>query len=251
MHQQIQLIKGNSLAGMRTYPDKFFDIGILDMPYGIGEHGTKSKSRERIITQSSGSKIAVVPKNYTVKKWDKKPPSQVFFNEAFRVCKYLIIWGENYMKFRQRSESSGRIIWDKVNGDSDYSDCEIAWTNLITSTRQIEYMWSGFNQGKSIKEGRVHQGNKKLNEVRLHPTHKPSLLYRWLLQQFAKPGYKIFDPGFGSGSLAIACMDMGLEFVGYEKDREYFNLARNWVDNYTANKEINQEINFEQLEVFA
>ena len=250
MRDLIQLHNMNAYTGMRSFPDKHFDIGILDMPYGLKEDGRKTKGREHFVKQKNGSKIFVPAKKYTVKSWDEKAPTQRFWNEVFRVCKYVIIWGEPYMNFKQKKESSGRIIWDKVNGNNDYSDCEIAWTNIIKSTRQIEYMWAGFQQGKSLKEGRTPQGNKQLNEERRHPTQKPVLLYKWLLMEFAKKGWKVLDTGIGSGNLAAACIDLGFELVAYEKDREYYRDAKEFIDGYISYKEVNVELNFEQKTIF-
>ena len=120
----------------------------------------------------------------------------------------------------------GRIVWDKCNGSSTFSDCEIAATNLFTSVRLFPFMWNGMLQGKSMSEGRIMQGNKKLNEKRIHPTQKPVALYAWLLTKFAKGKWKILDTHLGSGSIAIACETLGYSILGIEKDAHYYTAAR-------------------------
>ena len=146
-------------------------------------------------------------------------PSFDYFAELVRVSKKYIVWGCNYFDV---VFSHGRIVWDKCNGESSFSDCEIAATNCHESVRLFRYMWNGMMQGKSISEGHIMQGNKKLNEVRIHPTQKPVALYTWIFSRYAKPGDKILDTHLGSGSSRIAAYDAGLDFVGCEKDQHYF-----------------------------
>jgi site-specific DNA-methyltransferase (adenine-specific) len=223
---------------MSRYPDKYFELAIVDPPYGIGEDGRKTKSRcAGYVKQKNGTKLPMRARDYKSAGWDKKPPTQEYFNELFRVSKNQIIWGENHMDFHQKKTSSGRIVWDKVNGESDFSDCEIAWTNCIKSTRQIEYMWSGFIQGKSLKEGRTFIGNMKLIEERLHPTQKPILLYKWLLN-YAKEGDKILDTHLGSGSSRIAAYIMGFDFYACEIDKDYFDAQEKRFREQTAQQSL-------------
>jgi site-specific DNA-methyltransferase (adenine-specific) len=219
-----EVFNEDCLVGMARYPDKYFELAIVDPPYGIGEDGRKTKSRcPGYVKQKNGSKLPMRAREYKSAGWDNESPSQEYFNELFRVSRKTIIWGENHMDFTQKKNSSGRIIWDKVNGDSDFSDCEIAWTDCIKSTRQIEYMWSGFIQGKSLSEGRTFIGNMNLIEKRLHPTQKPILLYKWLLTNYAKPGDKILDTHMGSQSSRIAAFNMGFDYYGWEIDKDYFD----------------------------
>ena len=119
--------------------------------------------------------------------------------------------------------SSGRIVWNKVNGKSSFSDCEIAFCSMIDTVRMFTYMWNGMCQGKSLKEGHLQQGDKRKNEKRIHPTQKPVALYAWLLQNYANPGDKILDTHLGSGSSRIAAYKMGFDFYGTEIDKEYFD----------------------------
>ena len=140
-----------------------------------------------------------------------------------RISKHYIVLGCNY--YNWIPSGHGRIVWDKCNGKSSYSDCEIAATNLFDSVRLFRFMWNGMMQGKSIEEGHIMQGNKKKNEKRIHPTQKPVALYDWILQKYAKPGMSIFDSHVGSGSSRIAAWNYGCDFTGCEID-PFYHLAQ-------------------------
>jgi len=120
----------------------------------------------------------------------------------------------------------GRIKWDKLvpNGMS-FNRYEYAYCSLIDNEILFQYLWAGMCQAESLKNPTTQQGNKKLNEKRIHPTHKPINLYKWLLKNYAKPDFKIIDTHLGSGSSAIAAYDFGCDFVGTEIDREYYDAA--------------------------
>ena len=126
----------------------------------------------------------------------------------------------------------------KVYAVSRFSDAEIAYCSLHDSVRLYRYMWNGMMQGKSIYEGNVQQGNKALNEKRIHPTQKPIALYKWLLTKYAKQGDKILDTHVGSASSLIACEDMGYEYLGFEIDENYYNAARKRLEDYTLQTRI-------------
>lgn len=205
------------MVAMRQMPDKAFDIAIVDPPYGRREHG--GKSRSGMVLQKNGARLYVADGGYAKKQWDFAPPSEEYFTELRRVSKAQIIWGVNYFPY---TFGPGRIIWDKCNGGSDQSDCEIAFCSLTSRVDLFRFMWAGMCQGKSIQEGHIQQGNKKLNERRIHPTQKPVALYTWLLQKYAKPGDRILDTHLGSGSSRIAAYDLGFDFEGYEIDSDYF-----------------------------
>ena len=213
------------MKSMQNMYSNSFDLAIVDPPYGIGESIKNSKSRNTPIKQKN-NKLLKAPDNvYTYAEWDLQQPAQSYFDELFRVAKKIILWGSNYFSFTQKKFSSGRIIWDKVNYNNDFSDCEIAWTNVINSVRQIEYMWNGMMQGKSILEGRTQQGNKILNEKRIHPTQKPIKLYEWLLINYAKEGDKILDTHGGSMSIAIACFNLNFDLTLCEIDKDYYKAG--------------------------
>ena len=224
---------------MKQKPDNFYDLAIPDPPYGIGENGIKGRDR---------AKLAKTINYYPID--DSKPPTQEYFDELFRVSKYQIIWGCNYMNFTQKSTSSGRIFWDKVNGNSDQSDGEMAWTNLIPSIRQIEFMQHGFHVANSLKNGRVANGNRKNRKKRIHPNQKPVLLYAWLLQKFAKKGWSILDTHSGSGSLAVACQKLDFSIDACEIVKHYYNESNIRLNEAKGvvlkheNKEIFQQLLF-------
>lgn len=201
------------MEGMKEFPDKFFDLAIVDPPYFSGPERRGFYGRKE-------SPIGVKRVYRKMEFWTV--PSEAFFLELQRVSKHQIVWGCNYFNF---PFSSGRIVWDKCNDSSCFSDAEIAFCSLHSSVRMFRFMWNGMNQGKSITEGHIMQGNKKLNEKRIHPTQKPIALYDWLLQQYAKPGYKILDTHVGSASSLIACKKAGLQYVGFEIDAEAYRTA--------------------------
>lgn len=194
---------------MRMQGDGAFDLAICDPPYFSGpeRRGFYGRKNSNIGVKRLYRKTPV----WTV-------PDATYFRELQRVARHYIIWGCNYYDFIFHP---GRIIWDKCNGSSSFSDCEIAATDMISSIRLFRYMWNGMCQGKSIAEGHVQQGNKQLNEVRIHPTQKPVALYAWILQTFAKQGWKILDTHLGSGSSRIAAYKLGFDFVGCEIDLGY------------------------------
>lgn len=216
---------------MRILEDNAFDIGNCDVPYGIGENTKANNSRGGFVKQKNGSKIYVPATDFEDENWDESPPSQKYFDELFRVCKHVILWGANYYDFNQKESSSGRIIWDKCRRkDAGQSDGEVAWTNLFSSVRIITYLWDGFQQGKSLKNSRISKGNKATNEKRLQNGHKPVKLYEGIAGRFYKHGMRIFDSHLGSGSHRIACERMGFEFVGTEISEKRFQQSVDWYE---------------------
>lgn len=189
------------MAYMRTLPDKAFDLAVVDPMYGIGENGAKSGSRAKLA------------KRIDYKPVDDTPPSAEYFRELFRVSREQIIWGANHFIAEFSRNSSCWLVWDKCNGDNNYADCELAWTSFSGAVRKFKYLWAGMRQEK---QGAAHQ-------YRIHPCEKPVALYAWIFSRYAKPGDKILDTHLGSGSSRIAAWDAGLDFVGCEIDRDYFD----------------------------
>lgn len=214
----------DNMAFMKDVPDKFYDLAIVDPPYGIGE-SKKVQSRPLKAKQKNGTYLYVTgARKHKVSDWDNKRPDPEYFVELQRISKNQIIWGGNHMADLLPARS-GWIVWDKLNSESDQSDCELAWTSFKCGCRKVEYLWNGFLQGRE-DNGRVAQGNKKLNEKRIHPTQKPVYVYKWLLNNYAEKGDKIFDSHSGSASLAIACEDYGFSLDACEIDEDYFKAAQ-------------------------
>lgn len=211
---RISLINADCMDVLRELPDNAFDLAIVDPPYFSGPE-------RRQFFGCRESSIGVKRIYAKSAKWCV--PGEEYFSQLLRVSRYYIIWGCNYFNY---VFAPGRIVWDKCNGASSFSDCELAATNLFNSVRLFPFMWNGMCQGKSMNEGRVMQGNKALNEVRIHPTQKPVALYQWPLSNYAKAGWTILDTHLGSGSSAIAAHDLNFEFTGIEIDHHYYEAAK-------------------------
>ena len=203
-----RLYNMDCMEGMKQFPDKYFELAIVDPPYGIGASDYKRGG-----TQHGNSKAKC--KVYASKDWDKSAPSAEYFDELFRVSKNQIIWGANHFISQIPYDSSCWVVWDKVNGDNGYADCELAWTSFKSAVRKFSFRWNG-----------MLQGNMKDKEIRIHPTQKPIQLYKWLLSKYAKPGDKILDTHVGSASSLIACYEYGFDFIGFEIDKDYYEAAQ-------------------------
>lgn len=218
------------MEGMKEFPDKYFDLAIVDPEYGRKEHG--GRNRSGYVKQKNGKKIFVKDGEYINRDWDNKPAGKEYFDELMRVSKHQIIFGVNYFQYPL---AGGRIIWDKYNDGSDQSDAEIAYCSLHNRVDIFRYMWRGMFQGKSISEGTIQQGNKKLNEKRIHPTQKPVNLYRWILQKYEIPReWKILDTHVGSASSLIAYEEMRIQYVAFEIDEYYYKISKERLDRDTA-----------------
>lgn len=202
------------MQGMKEFPDKYFDLAIVDPPYGIGENGDKNHTRGELAKA----------KNYKAFSGnDIEPPSKEYFDELFRVSKNQIIWGANHFISKMPFDSSCWIVWDKDNGDNDFADCELAWTSFDSAVRKFKYRWNG-----------MLQENMKNKEIRMHPTQKPVALYEWLLNRYAKPNDIILDTHVGSASSLIACHNTNHKFVGFELDEYYYKLSKQRLDTEMA-----------------
>ena len=196
---------------MGRYEDNHFDLAIVDPPYGID------------VTNQSQGKGGGVAKKIEYKKtdWDKTAPDKKYFDTLIRVSKNQIIWGANHFISRIPYDSSCWIVWDKDNGETDFADCELAWASFKTSVRRFKWKWAG-----------MLQQNMKNKESRIHPTQKPVALYKWLLKNYAKEGDKILDTHLGSGSIAIACHDLGFDLTACELDTDYYNAAIKRIEDH-------------------
>jgi len=209
MEEQIKncrIILGDNMEYMKNIPDKYFDLACVDPPYF---KGVANKNFYGSNISSTGVKRLCSKSD----NWDSNIPTEEYYKELVRVSKNQIIWGCNYFKFTQ---PAGRLVWDKQNDSSTFSNCEIASISIIDSVKIFRYLWNG-----------MLQGNMKNKETRIHPTQKPIPLYEWIYLNYAKEGMKILDTHLGSGSSAIAAhkVNMNLEFVGIEIDEEYYNNA--------------------------
>lgn len=198
------------MKGMAHFPDKYFELAIVDPPYGINID-------KMSFTKSGAVRIGkAVRRDYRMSEdWDYAAPDAAYFDELFRISEKQIIWGWNHFANRLPPTKSV-IVWDKRVADkqsNDFSDCELAWASQGVA-RVFRYLWKG-----------MIQGNMKDKEPRFHPTQKPVALYRWLLDTYAKPGDKILDTHVGSASSLIACYQLGFEFCGFEIDADYHAKA--------------------------
>ena len=200
----IELLNCDCMEYMATVPDKYFDLAIVDPPYGINVAKTGKV----------GGNNAGRVKDYGAKEWDKQPPNDEYFRQLFRVSKNQIVWGANHFISKMPFDSSCWLVWDKDNS-GNFADCELAWTSFESAVRKFTYRWNG-----------MLQQNMKDKEIRIHPTQKPVALYEWLLTNYAKKGQRILDTHLGSGSSAIAAHYFGVDFVGCELDKDYFEAAK-------------------------
>jgi site-specific DNA-methyltransferase (adenine-specific) len=188
------------MDGMARYPDKYFDLAIVDPPYGIDADVKNNTNKKQ--SKKSASKS----KKYGSQLWDSDIPSDLYFDELKRVSKKQIIWGANYFGL-----VGGMIYWHKNVTMPTYSTGELAWVSWINKLDFIDITWHG-----------MLQQDMKNKEERIHPTQKPVALYKWLLHNYAKQGDKILDTHLGSGSSRIAAYEMGFDFTAFELDTEYY-----------------------------
>jgi len=190
----------DNMALMARYPDNYFDLAIVDPPYGLGESVVNSGGRFARYENKNGN-------------WDNEIPNEEYFNELFRVSQNQIIWGGNYFYL---APTKCFLIWDKKQPQEvSFASCEFAWTSFNSVAKTFYFRPQG-------------------QENRFHPTQKPVALYKWLLDKYAKQGDKILDTHLGSGSIAIACHDYGFDLTACELDKEYFDKAMERINNHTA-----------------
>jgi len=197
------LYNADCMKIMVQYPDKYFSLAIVDPPYGINKGGGKL----------GGDKLAVCKNYKPYVGADKESPPIMYFEELRRISKNQIIFGANHFISKIPIDSSCWIFWDKDNS-GNFADGELAWTSFKTAVRKFCFRWNG-----------MLQGDMKNKEIRIHPNQKPVALYKWILSKYAKQGDKIIDTHLGSGSIGIACIELGFELTACEIDKNYFQLA--------------------------
>jgi site-specific DNA-methyltransferase (adenine-specific) len=208
----IEITNEDNMLLMARYPDNYFELAIVDPPYGIdlanmnmgiGNTPKASKAKNR---------------KWKPKDWDSSIPSDEYFKELFRVSKNQIIWGGNYFNLGICNKF---IIWDKeIPEGLSFSDCEYAWTSFSGANKIFRY-------------------SAYLNKSeKFHPTQKPPQLYKWLIDKYAKENYKILDTHLGSGSIAIACHDYGFELTACELDKDYYDKAIQRIQNHVSQQKL-------------
>ena len=191
----ITMLNCDCMSCMATLPDKAFELAIVDPPYGIHEKLTRPGKGSRVFSRL-----------YDDGSWKDQAPDISYFEELFRVSKNQIIWGGNYFSL---PPCRGFIFWDKMNPCPNYSDGEFAWTSFDVPAKKHQYGYT----------------NVINYEPRIHPTQKPVPLYKWLLSRYAKHGDRILDTHGGSGSICIACHDLGFDLTWMELDKDYYDAA--------------------------
>lgn len=192
---------------MARYEDNYFDLAIVDPPYGIDV--TK-------MTLGNGKKKI----NRGTTDWDSNIPDANYFDELYRVSKNQIIWGANYFITEIQKNNACWVVWDKNNGKSLFADAELAYTSFDTPVRIAKIHWCG-------SAAKWETGQNKI-----HPTQKPVKLYEWLLMNYAKENDKILDTHLGSGSIAIACHNLGYDLTGCELDKDYYEAAMKRIEQH-------------------
>lgn len=204
------------MDGMKEFPDQYFDLAIVDPPYGgVTQGGYMSN-------QCSGG-VAKNRNDYHLALWQQEKPTKEYFDELKRVSKAQIIWGGNYYA-SLLEDSQCWLVWDKEKPDGvSYADVELAWTSFDSASRIYHFAWNG-----------MIQGDMKNKEYKIHPTQKPIALYEWIIKKFAQPDDIILDTHVGSGSSLIACHRSAHKYVGFEIDEVYYRDAKNRIEQETA-----------------
>ena len=201
---KIRITNEDNMLLMARYPDNYFDLAIVDPPYGLGDSVVNSGGRFKRYHNKNGN-------------WDNSIPTDEYFKELFRVSKNQIIWGGNYFEL---PKNKCFIIWDKQQPeDVSFAMCEYAWTSFDSVAKILKKRTQG-------------------QDDRFHPTQKPVALYKWLLDKYAKPGDKILDTHLGSGSIAIACAEYGFDLTACELDTEYYNKAIQRIQNHLLQQKL-------------
>ncbi len=209
----ITVTNEDNMELMARYPDDYFELAIVDPPYGIGADKAQNAAAESRKKANGKSKAGRGWKEYKSTNWDSTIPKEHYFKELFRVSKRQIIWGGNYFSFIW-NYSNSFIVWNKMQRDFSLADGELAW---YSETNKAMRMFD-LSRGGALSDNNNNGG-------RFHPTQKPVALYKWLLDNYAKEGDKILDTHLGSGSIAIACHDYKFELTACELDKDYYEAA--------------------------
>jgi len=209
----INLYNQDCMKAMAGFDDNQFDLAIVDPPYGID--ADKNAHKNGVNCKSNGFA------EYKLSDWDSNIPDKSYFNELFRVSKEQIVWGGNYMT-EFLPPSMCWLLWDKGQRNFSFADGELAWASFNKALRIFE-----MPRGTALFDAKSNGG-------KIHPTQKPVKLYEWLLMNYAKEGDKILDTHLGSGSIAIACHNLGYDLEGYELDKDYYIAAKKRLEEHQA-----------------
>ena len=210
----------DNMLMMARYPDDYFELSIVDPPYGI------NADRKNSIKDLKTKESAKLSKDYGNQNWDNSIPNDKYFQELKRVSKKQIIWGANFFNLQ-----GGMLYWHKNVTMPTYSTGELAYLSWLNKIDFVEITWHG-----------MLQHDMKNKEVRIHPTQKPVKLYEWILMNYAKEGDKILDTHRGSASLDIACHNLGFDLVTCEIDTDYFNDGNKRLKQHQNQQVINFEL---------
>jgi site-specific DNA-methyltransferase (adenine-specific) len=209
----LSITNEDNMELMARYPDNYFDLAIVDPPYGINI--ATEIDRSGFKEGTSKNSLSKYESSMSNKTWDNSIPTKKYFDQLFRVSKNQVIWGGNYFDL---SPTRCFIVWDKMT--------------YIPTMSQIEMAWTSFKSHSQL----VKINSNQLD--RIHPTQKPVALYKWILDKYAQQGYKILDTHLGSGSIAIACHDYGFDLTACELDKEYFDKAMQRINNHTSQQKL-------------
>ncbi len=202
-----EIFNQDCMIGMKDFPDNYFDLAVIDPPYGFMKSDNLNFRYDKI--------------------YENIAPDADYFLELKRVSKNQIIWGANY--FTPHLEPSlAWLCWDKGQPLDNFSDCELAWTSLDILTTVIRLDSYGFN----------HADKRHNGESTIHPTQKPVAIYQWIFKNYAKRGQKILDTHLGSGSSRIAAYNYKMDFTGYEIDKDYFEASEKRFQKHIAQLKI-------------
>lgn len=210
-----RIINADCLDIMKQLPDKCIDLVLTDPPYGI-KMAKNTNIVSKVDSEGKNKKGFYQKEIHQTKEWDNKRPEKIFFDEMMRVSKNQIIFGGNYFADMLKP-SRGWIVWDKKEHETqgkNFADCELAWTSFDKNIKKYTFGWIGLD----------YINNRK-NEIKIHPTQKPSELFGMILRDYTKEGDIVFDPFSGSGTTAIACYNLKRKFLCVEKDFDYWKAS--------------------------
>lgn len=224
-----QVYNEDCLKGLKEIPDRFFELAIIDAPYGIGLNMIYDFNLKHTIHKK--------------KQWNAISPGSEYFEELYRVSRHQIIWGMNY--FMSYIKSTGVIVHDKMRAPDQknirLSACDLASCSLQKRVTMFRYQWAG-----NLQNGRINHENTG-PDARIHPTQKPIALYRWCLEKYAKKGWKILDTHMGSQSSRIAAFQLGYDYWGWEIDQDYFESGNERFKTLTKQTQLYEPGSFTTL----